>query len=91
MPGAERSTQRKLGWPEHLVRDANARKGKIVVLKPALTKGGDTADPADVRQYGMENESFPQQTTADQWFDEAQWESYRRLGLASVAAAEGEI
>jgi hypothetical protein len=24
--------------------------------------------------------AFPQQTTADQFFDEAQWESYRALG-----------
>ena len=24
---------------------------------------------------------FPQETTADQFFDEAQWESYRKLGL----------
>jgi hypothetical protein len=33
-----------------------------------------------VRQYGLENADFPQQSTADQWFDEAQFESYRRLG-----------
>ena len=26
------------------------------------------------------NPTFPQQSTADQFFDEAQWESYRRLG-----------
>ena len=24
---------------------------------------------------------FPQQPTADQFYDEAQWESYRKLGL----------
>ena len=27
---------------------------------------------------------FPQQTTGDQWFDEAQFESYRRLGQLSA-------
>ncbi|MCA1616500.1 MAG: hypothetical protein LC800_20880 [Acidobacteria bacterium] len=34
----------------------------------------------DVRQYGMQNAGFPQQSTADFWYDEAQFESYRRLG-----------
>ena len=37
-------------------------------------------DGADVRQYGFAHSDFPQQSTAEQWFDEAQFESYRRLG-----------
>jgi len=37
-------------------------------------------EPADVLQYARANRPFPQQTTADQFFDEAQWESYRMLG-----------
>ena len=36
---------------------------------------------ADVIQYSLANPTFPQQTTADQFFDEAQWESYRKLGI----------
>jgi hypothetical protein len=28
---------------------------------------------------------FPQQTTADQWYDESQFESYRSLGYQSLA------
>jgi len=50
--------------------------GILIWIKPTLT--GD--EPADVRQYAIENRNFPQQTTADQWFDEAQFESYRKLG-----------
>jgi len=50
---------------------------RIVLLKPRLTP---TA-PADVRQYGAVHRDFPQQGTADQFFDEAQWESYRALGF----------
>jgi len=64
------------------------REGVIIWIKPTLT--GD--EPADVRQYAIENENFPQQTTADQWFDEAQFESYRRLGEHSIEAAfEGAV
>jgi hypothetical protein len=37
-----------------------------------------------VLQYGFDNASFPQQSTADQWFDEQQFESYRRLGCISA-------
>lgn len=50
--------------------------GTIIYVKPAVV-GRVTAD---VRQYAIENDSFPQQTTANQWFGEAQFESYRRLG-----------
>ena len=48
----------------------------LVILKPTLT--GD--EPLDVLQYAASHSTFPQETTADQFFDEAQWESYRRLG-----------
>ncbi|AEG93897.1 membrane protein [Ramlibacter tataouinensis] len=50
--------------------------GIIVWVKPARV-----ADwPADVGHYAQTHARFPQETTADQFFDEAQWESYRRLG-----------
>jgi len=48
----------------------------LVILKPTLT--GD--EPLDVLQYAASHPTFPQEATADQFFDEAQWESYRRLG-----------
>lgn len=64
-----------LGWDP-----AASRKGTFVWIKPARVTG----DPVDVQQYGLENPVFPQQTTADQWFDEAQFESYRRLGEESA-------
>jgi hypothetical protein len=64
-----------------------ARRGIIVIFKPAPV--GD--ETADVRQYSLENSNFPQQTTADQWFDEAQFESYRRLGLSCADAAFGSL
>jgi hypothetical protein len=48
----------------------------MLILKPSLA--GD--EPADVVQYQREHNAFPQEPTSDQYFDEAQWESYRRLG-----------
>ena len=54
----------------------SARIGTLVYLKTSLT--GD--EPADVRAYAAANPEFPHQTTADQWFDENQFESYRALG-----------
>jgi hypothetical protein len=50
--------------------------GIFVYIKASLT--GD--EPADVLNYQTANPSFPHQTTADQWFTESQFESYRRLG-----------
>ncbi len=51
-------------------------KGVIVVVKPSVYLGG----PLDVRNYALDQPDFPQQSTLEQFFDEAQWESYRKLG-----------
>jgi glycerophosphoryl diester phosphodiesterase len=48
-----------------------------VYLKPSMT--GD--EPQDVLEYFRRIRDFPHQTTADQWFDESQFESYRKLGM----------
>ncbi len=50
--------------------------GRIVYVKASITG----REPADVLQYHAEHPDFPHETTSDQFFDEAQWESYRRLG-----------
>ena len=47
------------------------------VLKPRLIAG---LTP-DVVNYARANPGFPNQSTVDQFFDEAQFESYRQLGL----------
>jgi hypothetical protein len=54
----------------------SAIKHLLLYIKPSLI--GD--EPADVRRYHTENPSFPHESTLEQFFDEAQWESYRRLG-----------
>lgn len=56
--------------------DAPHQRSLLLVIKPALT----CFLPVDVQLYGRDNPDFPQQSTGDQFFDEAQWESYRKLG-----------
>jgi hypothetical protein len=50
--------------------------GWLLYVKASL----DGDEPADVLQYHTDHPLFPQESTADQFFDEAQWESYRCLG-----------
>jgi len=69
---------RLLGHGEHTVK--NGLDADLIWIKPVVHKD----DSADVRQYRFQNGDFPQQTTADQWFDEAQFESYRKLGATAA-------
>lgn len=55
--------------------DPNARS-LMLFVKPTLV--GD--EPLDLQDYFVRHPGFPQESTLDQSFDEAQWESYRRLG-----------
>jgi hypothetical protein len=48
----------------------------LLLVKPSLM--GD--ETTDVVQYQATHPLFPQEPTTDQYFDEAQWESYRKLG-----------
>ena len=48
----------------------------LIYIKATLTND----EAADVRQYADEHPEFPHEPTIDQFFDEAQWESYRKLG-----------
>jgi glycerophosphoryl diester phosphodiesterase len=52
-------------------------KGYLIYIKPSIT--GD--EPQDVREYQRRIPEFPHQSTADQWFGESQFESYRKLGV----------
>ena len=48
----------------------------MIYIKSSLN--GD--EPQHLNEYKIKNPSFPHQTTADQWFDEQQFEVYRELG-----------
>jgi hypothetical protein len=56
--------------------DEDAR-GLLLVIKPRVTP----ALPLDLQEYKLANADFPNQSTGDQFFDERQWESHRKLGL----------
>jgi hypothetical protein len=59
----------------------SATQAWVVVLKPRVRR--DSA--ADVIQYALTHPTFPQETTGDQFFDEAQWESYRKLAFDNAS------
>ena len=50
--------------------------GTLLVVKPTLHGALDV----DLLAYAMRHPAFPHESTGDQFFDEAQWESYHRLG-----------
>jgi hypothetical protein len=56
-------------WP-------NATPGILIYIKASLT--GD--ESTDVLEYKNSHTDFPHDSTADQWFSESQFESYRKLG-----------
>jgi len=53
------------------------RNGVFIYLKPAICG----TEPKDVFNYKESSNSFPHESTVDQFFNETQFESYRALGL----------
>jgi hypothetical protein len=66
--------------------DKDGVDGTFLYIKPAIVG----SENADVLNYRKAHPDYPHQSTADQWFDEAQFESYRALGyhIARCALAE---
>jgi hypothetical protein len=50
----------------------------LLLVKPTICG----RESVDVVEYAATHPLFPQEPTSDQFFDEAQWESYRRLGYS---------
>jgi hypothetical protein len=61
--------------------DIGAEPGYLIYLKPSYPP--DMA--IDVRAYGNLHDTFPHESTVDQFFTESQFESYRQLGENEVA------
>jgi hypothetical protein len=73
----------------------SADRGKLVYVKASMPERNSLAAPNgnslpdDVWRYYEKHKTFPHQSTADQWFDEVQFESYRALGeFVGLTAAE---
>jgi hypothetical protein len=63
--------------------DVNGKKapdGIIIYIKPACY--GE--EPRDIYEYFKRSETFPHESTADQFFSESQFESYRMLGAHTM-------
>ena len=75
--------------------------GEVIYIKASLTRkappDGSPAEapvkgsvelpdvPGDVQNYKLQHQDFPHDSTAEQWFTESQFESYRRLGQRVAA------
>ncbi|OON59733.1 hypothetical protein B0920_20840 [Massilia sp. KIM] len=64
------------GRIRYSLTDRDAVDGVLLYLKPAIVGN----ENADVLNYRRLHPDYPHQSTADQWFDDAQFESYRALG-----------
>ncbi len=64
-----------------------AEPSLLLLLKPTITG----RESVDVLNYHAQHPAFPQESTMDQFFDEAQWESYRKLGALAAEALFGQV
>jgi len=64
-----------------------APDGTILYLKATLS--GD--EPVDVRNFSTLDPLFPHDSTANQFFDEARFESYRALGYHTVLSVAADL
>ena len=89
-------------WAEGTIRypeTPEGKEGKILYIKSSLTGAGKytiakdkdvdlPAEPVDIINYKFTHQHFPHDTTANQWFTESQFESYRRLGCHVIAEVD---
>ncbi|MGH9326202.1 MAG: hypothetical protein ACRD2B_05875 [Terriglobia bacterium] len=65
-----------------------APNGTLVYIKAGL----NGTEPPDIQAYSFSHPSFPHESTANQFFNESQFESYRHLGshaIEQIANASG--
>ena len=60
----------------HYDKSKNGQIGHLLYIKASMIKD----ENEDIKAYRAGNGDFPHQSTADQFFDEAQFEAYRALG-----------
>lgn len=79
-PLRERRKRCAVGRVRYSAVDGPGTDGWLVYVKPMLLG----TELPDLASYAAGHPTFPHQTTADQWFDESQTESYRSLGLLTI-------
>lgn len=71
-------------------KTCRGRFGLILYLKCSLTEHSMKTF-ADIRQYADTHETFPHESTGDQFFDENQFEAYRHLGYCVASQFKPKI
>ena len=66
---------------------ASDRDGILLYIKPGII--GD--EPQDIFNYAAAKKAFPHETTADQFFSESQFESYRALGAHVLERVQADL
>src|SRR5262249_46283412 len=66
-----------IGEIDYPTADGTPDKGLILYIKP----GFHGTESADICSYAIAHKRFPHEDTANQWFTESQFESYRALGF----------
>jgi hypothetical protein len=74
----------------------DAEDGHLIYIKPSLKgdSGKDRVLPYDIYSYSRSSAEFPHESTADQWFTESQFESYRALGshiIDQISEQDGKL
>lgn len=104
IPAADGGRQCERNWITGTIYyDPNDSKdtGTLILVKASMPMRKGPAVPSntprerdlpdDVWRYYDQHDTFPHQSTADQWFDELQFESYRALGEYIGVQAAGDI
>jgi hypothetical protein len=65
----------------------NENDGILLYIKPGIYG----REPKDIFNYATTNQAFPHESTADQFFSESQFESYRALGIFAVNQTNDEL
>lgn len=99
-PAAPPELAPMLGTPETIGPEAGSRcfvlgriqysdesTGVLLIVKPRRLD----RMPFELVAYADRNVEFPQQSTGDQFFDEAQWEAYHQLGLMAGCSITSDL
>jgi len=62
--------------------DDREPQGELLFIKPML----NGSEPPDIRAYAASHQTFPHEATSNQFFNEAQFESYRHLGSWMISS-----
>ena len=77
----------KLPYACGTIKYGNGDQGILIYIKSTLFAGLSE----DVLGYARQNPSFPDESTANQFFSEEQFEAYRELGYRSMAKVLKEV